>query len=304
VTESTAEEQTPLQQARLAALDGLLRALELEPLGDDRYRAAGEPRRFDRTFGGQLVAQALAAAGATAPGKRPSSLHAYFAAAGAPSDPVELDVHRVRNGRSMATRQVSLGQDGRTLLTMIASFVGDRSGRELIAPLPAAPAPTDVPTLQDWVPHAPEALGAHSTTWVDRPPPIEIRIAEPPVFLGGVPSTAPRSHWIRLARPVGDDPLLQVALLAYASDFLLLDMAFRSHPVPFSSGRLSGASLDHSVWFHGPVRFDRWHRYTQETVALAGDRGLVRGSIHDAEGHLVASVAQEVLVRVAPALPD
>ena len=97
---------------------------------------------------------------------------------------------------------------------------------------------------------------------------------------------------------MGDDPARHAALLAYASDFLLLDMAFRSHPVAFASGRVMGTSLDHSIWFHRPVRFDQWHHYTQETVALAGARGLVRGSIHDEEGRLAASTAQEVLVRV------
>jgi acyl-CoA thioesterase-2 len=102
---------------------------------------------------------------------------------------------------------------------------------------------------------------------------------------------------MRLPRDVGDDSLLHAALLAYASDYLLLDMAFRSHPQLYTPAGFTGFSLDHAVWIHRPVRFDRWHLHTQETIAIAGHRGLIRGAIHDADGHLVASVVQEVLVR-------
>ena len=102
---------------------------------------------------------------------------------------------------------------------------------------------------------------------------------------------------MRLPRDVGDDPLLHTALLAYASDYLLLDMAFRSYPKQVPNAPFTGFSLDHSLWLHHPVRFDRWHLHTQETLAISGHRGLIRGAIHDADGHLVASVMQEVLVR-------
>lgn len=106
---------------------------------------------------------------------------------------------------------------------------------------------------------------------------------------------------MRLPRPVGEDPTLHAALLTYASDYFLLDMAFRSGPEPYDGASVVGYSLDHSLWLHRPVRFDQWHLHTQELVALTGHRGLVRGSIHDADGHLVATVAQEVLVRPRPA---
>lgn len=291
-------EPRELAEARLAALDGLLRALELEPRGPDRYRAGGEPGRFDRTFGGQLVAQALLGACATAPGMAPGSVHACFVAGGVPGEPVAIDVRRVRDGRSMASRQVDLAQDGSVLLTMLATFDAGVPAPGPVGRAPSAPVPADLPALQDWVTDAPEALRGSARIWVDTPPPVELRMVEAPVFLGGDQRGGPRTHWIRLPRPVGDDPLLHAALLAYASDFLLLDMAFRSHPEPFASGRLRGTSLDHSLWFHGPVRFDRWHRYTQETVALAGARALVRGSIHDEDGALVATATQEVLLRV------
>ncbi len=287
-----------LEARHLEALDGLLRVLDLQPDGDDRFRAEGEPGPFPQTFGGQLVAQALVAASRTVEGMTPSSLHAYFAAAGVAVEPVELGVRRVRDGRAMATREVNIEQGGRTLVTAIASFHDNPEGHELVGEVPGGPGPDELPTLQDWVPKAPPSVGDPSRNWVDRPPPIEIRIGEPPVFLGGDQKAGPRSHWLRLPRPVDPDPVLQAALLAHASDYLLLDMAFRSHLVPFTSGRLGGTSLDHSIWFHRPVKVDQWHHYTQETVALAGERGLVRGSIHDEHGHLVASTAQEVLVRI------
>jgi acyl-CoA thioesterase-2 len=297
----TADDEGRLRNAMNTALDGLLGALELTPSGEDRFRACGEPGRFDRVFGGQTLAQGLMAAGATVAGKEPQSLHAYFVEAGAPSEPVQLAVERVRDGRSIATRRVQLDQGGRTLLTMIASFhtnvTTNATGPERSEPPPPVPAPGELPSLQDWVPRVPDELREHSSPWVDRPPPIEMRIGEPPVFLGGAPATGSRSHWMRLVRPVGDDPLLHAALLAYASDFLLLDMAFRSHPERFSPSTTRGLSLDHSVWFHRPARFDQWHLHTQQTLALSGERGLIRGAIHDRDGHLVATAVQEVLVR-------
>jgi acyl-CoA thioesterase II len=290
---------TPLGEAQRASLAALLRVLDLQDTGDDAFRADGGPGQFPHTFGGQLVAQAVAAATATGDGAPPSSVHAAFVAAGVPAEPVDLTVRRVRDGRSLATRAVDIHQAGRSLLAALVSL---HAGVPAVAPPPGAltgPGPDELPTLQDWVPGAPRPMRDHTRSWIDRPPPIEIRIGEPPVFLGGPQRPGPRAHWMRLRDPVGDDPALHAALLAHASDYLLLDMAFRSHPVPFATGRLGGTSLDHSVWFHRPVRLDGWHRYTQETVALAGERGLVRGAIHDEAGHLVASTAQEVLVRVA-----
>ncbi len=279
------------------ALDGLLRALELEPVGPDRFRAVGEPGRFDRVFGGQLLAQALVAASATVTGKAPDSLHACFVEAGTSEDPVDLVVDRVRDGRSMSTRRVTVLQDGRPLLVAIASFHANAGTAQVAGALPPAPAPDDVPALQEWADRLPAELRAHGRSWIDRPPPVELRIGEAPTFLGGSPEGGPRSHWMRLPRDVGDSPLLHSALLAYASDYLLLDMAFRSHPAGAGPGAFTGFSLDHALWLHRPTRFDRWHLHTQETVTIAGERGLVRGAIHDTDGHLVATAMQEVLVR-------
>ncbi|MBL7497645.1 thioesterase family protein [Frankia sp. CNm7] len=296
-----------LRHAILESLDGLLRAFDLETLGDDRFLVRSEPPRFNRIFGGQTLAQALVAAGATVDGKAFSSLHASFVAAGAPDAALELAVDRVRDGRSMATRRVTVLQGDRVLLVAIVTFhaspaggtppgAGTPGARPARTPAPV-PEPERLPLLQDWARKAPPAFEPTARAWVDHPPPIEMRLDEAPIFMGGSPATDPRDVWMRLPRDVGADPGLHAALLTYASDYLLLDMAFRSFPEGLVPDFRSACSLDHAIWLHQPVRFDRWHRHTQETVVVAGDRGLVRGAIHDADGRLVATVAQDVLAR-------
>jgi acyl-CoA thioesterase-2 len=284
------------------SLDGLLHALELSPAGDDHFVAPPEPDRFTRVFGGQTLAQALLAAGATVDGPAarhlvPHSMHAYFVQAGVADHAVEVDVERVRDGRTMATRRSTVTQGPRTLLVALASFHANPEQPELVEVPPAAPAPHDLPLLQDWVRDLPPARAGHGRAWVDHPPPLDLRIGEAPTFLGGQPAPGARAHWMRLPRDVGDDPLLHTVLLAYATDYLLLDMAFRSYPGELPPGGFAAVSVDHALWFHRPVRFDRWHLHTQETITLVGHRGLVRGSVHDEDGRLVATVMQEVLVR-------
>jgi acyl-CoA thioesterase II len=288
---------TALEKSVRASLDTLERALRLEPLGDNRFRATNEDDRFGRIFGGQLLAQAMYAASKTVANHAPHSLHAYFVQTGAPDTPVDLVVLPVRDGRSMATRQVTVAQGDRTLLTALASFHSNPAEPELPRPpLQAAP-PEDVPLIQHWVHRAPAALRSRAQTWIDVPPAVEMRIAEPTNFLGGKQQPGPRSHWMRLPRPIGADPALHSAMLAYASDFLLLDMALRNHPQPADYASIAAVSLDHAIWLHRPVSFDDWHLYTQEAVAVDGHRALVRGTILTAAGHAVASTSQEVLIR-------
>ena len=279
------------------ALDALLSALVLEPAGDDRFRVVADLGRFDQIFGGQVLAQAVVAASATVTDKALHSLHAYFVEAGRPGEPLEVEVDRVRDGRSFSTRRVAIHQGERELLTAIASFHANPDSPEVSDPAPVAPPPHELPLLQTWAANPVPERAELAQNWIDRPPPLEMRLPEPPTFIDGHDADGPRSHWMRLPRPVGDDPVLHAALLAYASDFFLLDMAFRSQPGGLTPLQLAGVSLDHSIWLHRPVRFDEWHLYTQETMAVSGHRGLVRGSIHDTDGHLVASVVQETLVR-------
>jgi acyl-CoA thioesterase-2 len=294
------------------SLDQLLAALDLRVDGDDRFRLAPNSGGLpDRILGGQLLAQAVVGASATAPGQVIRSLHATFISAGTPGAPVEVVVDRVRDGRSITIREVTVLEEGRRLLVAVASLGAvteaddpdDSAGGvdvdadgEVQAGVRLAARPEEVALLQTWSRAAPN--GQH---WIDRPPAIELRLPEAPSFFTGATATTARSHWMRVTRSIGDDPVIHAALLAYASDYFLMDMVFRMHPDDLGAGRANGFSLDHAIWFHRPSRFDAWHLHTQEPVALVGDRGLARGSIHDDRGRRVASVAQEVLLRPARA---
>jgi acyl-CoA thioesterase-2 len=289
-----------LARATLSTLDSLLVALTLEPMGGDRFRAPAETDRFDRVFGGQVVAQALLAAGATVIGKDPDSLHAYFVEAGVPGEPVDVLVERVRDGRSISTRRATVMQGKRQLLVAILSFHAGGPEPGLSATPASDPGPEGLPLLQDWARDVSPEQRLYGLSWIEHPPPLEIRMDEPPNFMGGPASQGTRTHWMRLPRDVGDDPLLHTALLAYASDYLLLDMVLRAYPDRAALTSSACFSLDHSLWFHRPARLDHWHRHTQETQAISGLRGLVRGAIHDADGLLVASAMQEGLLRPAP----
>jgi acyl-CoA thioesterase-2 len=291
------DEVDVLRRAINASLDDLLSALELRPCGDDCFVV--EPARSgggrpDRVLGGQLVAQAVVGASATVNGKDIHSMHATFLRTGTPGAPLKIEVARLRDGRSIATREVAVLEDGEPLLVAIASFAGLQAEPDVAPPAPEVPPPEQTPLLQELVGEA--ASGRH---WIEQPPALDLRLPEPPSFLSGISAANPRSHWMRLPRGVGADHALNAALLAYASDFFLMDMLFRLHPQELGPGRANGFSLDHAIWFHRPVRFDVWHLHTQEAVALVGDRGLARGAIHDPDGKCVASVVQEVLLRLS-----
>ncbi len=288
---------TSLEKSVLAALDKLERALQLEPLGDNRFRATNEFDRFGRIFGGQLLAQAMHAASTTVDSHTPHSLHAYFVQTGDSARPVDIVVDPVRDGRSVATRRVTVAQGDRTLLTALASFHTNPDQPDLASPHLNLPPPEDMPLIQHWVQQVSPELRTNAQRWIGAPPAVEMRIAEPTNFLGGRQAPGSRSHWMRLPRAIGDDQALHRAMLAYASDYLLLDMALRNHPDPTDYRSLAAVSLDHAIWLHRPVRFDEWHLHTQEIVTLSGHRAVIRGTIRDVTGRVVASTAQEVLIR-------
>lgn len=287
----------PLEIATLGALDRLQHALELEPIGVDRFRASNEAGRFGRLFGGQLVGQAMAAAAATVTELTPHSIHASFLHQGASSTPLDIAVDRTRDGRSMSIRQVTVAQEGRTLLAATVSFDNNPESTDLNSGAPPTIAPESMPLLQHWAQQVSGKLTRSANTWVDTPPPLEMRIAEAPIFLNGTQAPGPRTHWMRLPRTVDGGPGTHAVLMAYASDYLMLDMVFRAHPQRLDYFEHTTVTLDHSVWLHRPVQFDQWHLYTQRTVAIGGHRALVQGTIVDAAGDHVASTAQEVLVR-------
>ena len=294
---TTRQQNEDHEAAIVRALDRLLKSLQPEPLGEDRFRVHSEANRFGRVFGGQMIAQAMAAASATVDDKPPHSLHAYFVKSGDPEHPLDVAVDRVRDGRSMAARRVAVEQGGDTLLIAMVSFHDNPTGPEFAERAPQGVDPDGLPRLQDWVHSAPPELIERARTWITRPPPLDMRIGAPTHFFGGLRGDGPRTHWMRLPHNVGDDPVLHSVLLTYASDYLLLDVALRGHPEPVNVESSTAFSLDHSIWLYRPVRFDRWHSHTAELVAVSGHRGLVRGNVHDIDGHLVASTTQEVLIR-------
>jgi acyl-CoA thioesterase-2 len=256
--------------------------MQLEPHGTDVYVGVGPRYPWGGLYGGQIVAQGLRAAAATVEDRfRVHSLHAYFIRRGDQDEPIRFEVDRTRNGRSFVTRQVVARQSVGAILTMSLSFQVDEAGHDVqIARLPDIPPPEEL-TGESW------------STMFDR------RFAGPRNEEQGRGIA-----WMRLLDTIGDDPVLQACALAYLSDDVPTDAVVAVHPErpapgagdAFEYGFMS-ASLDHAIWFHRPVRFDRWHLHTQETLALSGHRALVRGAIQDADGHAVASVMQEVLVR-------
>ncbi|MEB3034385.1 acyl-CoA thioesterase [[Mycobacterium] nativiensis] len=292
---------SPLEKATLSALDEVQQVLTLRLTGTDRFQAGNEPSRFGRLFGGQLVAQAISAAAGTITGFAPHSIHASFLRPGQPTAPLDITVDRTRDGRTMSIRQVTVQQDGRTLLTATVSFDANPEIADDATVAVAAPAPETLPLLQHWAQQAPPELAGPASTWIDRPAPLEMRIAEAPIFLGGAQAPGQRAHWMRLPRAIDGGPQEHAVLLAYASDYLLVDTAVRAHPHRVGYGTHMGLTLDHSIWLHRPVRFDQWHLYTQQTVGGGGDRALVHGTIVDVSGRHVASTAQEVLIRPRPA---
>lgn len=288
---------SPLERGTLGALDELHGVLTPRPVGADRFRVGNEAVRFGRIFGGQLVAQAMAAAAATAAELIPHSVHASFLRLGDSGAPLDIIVERTRDGRSMSVRHVVIEQDGKALVTATVSFDANAESTDVGTAAAPATAPESLPLLQHWAQHAPAGLAGPGRTWIDRPPPLEMRIGEAPIFLGGAQAPGQRTHWMRLPRTVDAGPQAHAVLLAYASDYLLVDMALRSHPQRVGYATHRGLTLDHTIWLHRPVQFDQWHSYSQQTIAVVGHRALVHGAIVDAAGRHVASTAQEVLIR-------
>lgn len=259
----------------------LLEVLDLHPAGSDTYTAATPAEGPPRLFGGQVASQATRAATLSVdPERRAHSVHAYFIRPGRPGMPLELSVERTRDGRSFSTRRVVAAQDGEPILVLNASFHIEEPGDDWNgAPLPDVPGPDEVSEPGE---------GQRMFRAMN---PFEIR----PIS----PSEGPRLHpcWVRVREELPDDPQLHTAALTYVSDLAVIGSA----RAPGSTAGWGGASLDHSVWFHRPVRVDQWLLFSVDPVTNAGARGLALGSFHAADGTLVASLAQEALLR--PAVP-
>jgi acyl-CoA thioesterase-2 len=271
-----------------------LAAFDFEPIGEDRFRARTETPRFPRIFGGLVLGQSLLAASRTAPGRDAHSLHAHFLETGRHDCPIELAVERLRDGRSFSTRSVRALQDGKAILAATVSFHIGESGPEHVDPMPQVPQPEDLPTLQELVLGKPGDPNQPAQKWLEVPPPLEFRTAEAPRFLDGRPLEGPRVIWMRWPHRLPDDPALHRALLAYASDYMLVDVVARQHAAGIE---VQGASLDHALWLHSPARVDEWLLCIQHSPVARAGRGLGTSRFFTRAGELVAHVTQEVLVR-------
>jgi acyl-CoA thioesterase-2 len=281
----------------------LLDLLEIERLEINLFRGRGSGGETSkRIFGGQVIAQALSAAYHTVEGRACHSLHAYFIRPGDPEIPVIYEVDRARDGGSFTTRRVIAIQHGRQIFNLAASFQIDEDGPSLQHPMPPGlPDPESLPSRAevraDLARRMEGRVGAQRRSDFLRDSPIEIREIAPYDLLDPTPASDSHAVWVRLLRPAGAPPWLQHCLLAYASDLHLLGSALRPLGESWLSGQVMTASLDHAMWFHRPVNFDNWHLYQMDAPNIGGARGFCRGALYAQDGTLVASVAQEGLVR-------
>jgi acyl-CoA thioesterase II len=279
-------------------LDDLLDLLDLEEIDRDLFRGRNEAARPGRIFGGQVAAQSLVAAARTVDGLRAHSLHGYFLRPGDPTVPVVFTVDRIRDGKSFVTRHVVARQRGKAIFNMSVSFQAEEHGYEHQMPMPPAPDPESLPRREELVRRHFDQIPEADRQWVAQPRPIDVRHVRLPTFFGGSAVDAgPSLVWMRVPRPLDGDPALHQRLLAYMSDLTLLDNIVLPHGRNGRLGPVMMASLDHAVWFHRPLRVDDWILYVQDSPAAAGARGFARGTLYTRNGELVASVAQEGLLR-------
>ena len=268
------------------SLDKLLDLLDLEQIEVNIFRGRSPDDDRQRVFGGQVAGQALVAVGRTVPADRPvHSLHAYFIRPGDPAVPIVYTVERVRDGRSFTTRRVAAIQHGKTIFTLSASFHHPEPGVEHAEAMPAVPAAESVARPDH------EFFAGN---------PIDLRFVGPagddPAGVR-VAGTGHNLVWLRANGELPDDPLLHVCLMTYASDLTLMDTVFLANGLTWTDGSVTGASLDHAMWFHRPFRADRWLLYVQDSPSASGARGLAMGEVFTREGELVVSVVQEGLLR-------
>lgn len=279
------------------ALDRLIDVLTLERIDADIFRGRNEASDWGRLFGGQVAAQALAAAQQTVDHDRPAhSLHGYFLRGGDPKVPVTYTVDRIRDGRSFTTRRVVALQNGKAIFNTSISFHGTEPGFEHQDEMPDVPAPEDLPSWADRAEEIADRLTEDQRGWMTRERAIDLRSLLPHAMFSTQPSTGPNIVWLRANGDVPDDPNVHLQLLTYASDIGFVDNLYRPHRARERRNMMI-ASLDHALWFHRPVCMDDWVLYMQDSPSASGARGFARGSVFDRSGTLIASAAQEGLMR-------
>lgn len=280
-----------------------VRLLSVTASDQGSFTGSPQPGGVGRVFGGQVIAQALQAAQATAPeGMAAHSLHAYFLRGGTEGLDTRFEISRDLDGRSFANRRVVARQEDQAILTLTTSFQRGEDGLAHVdVAMPNVPPPEELISDSEQRKHVIETIGdrmgdAQRALFM-RPRPIEMRTAGPLHWMNRDPAPPRALSWFRTVAPLPDDPALHRAVIAYASDYTLLGTAALPHGLSWFRGELTGASLDHAIWFHAPARADDWLLYATESPWSGGGRGFNRGHIFDRGGRLVASVAQEGMMR-------
>ncbi len=263
---------------------------------EDIFTGISQSMPLGRVYGGQVLAQAIVAASRTTPDDRAvHSMHGYFLRPGDSTKHITFSVDRIHDGRSFSTRRTQAFQDGVPIFSMIASFQDEDPGIEHHAPVPEGiPDPDDLPDLEEHL------TGLHPMSkrfFTDRP--VDVRHVDGPIYtrVDGA-HVARQAVWMRTRRPLPDDPDVHRAALAYVSDLTIQESVLRAHGVAWATPGLKVASLDHAMWWHRTGRVDEWLLYVQESPNARGGRGLATGRVYTRDGDLLASVAQEIMVRV------
>ncbi|WP_265523111.1 acyl-CoA thioesterase [Oerskovia flava] len=298
------EQAPPTDSAVPNPLGHLLEVLQLARVGDgdgsaadpDHFRGQSVHQPTGRVYGGQVLAQAVLAAGRTVQATRlPHSLHGYFLRPGVLDVPIDFAVERLRDGRSFSARRTHAIQHGKPILSMIASFQEHQPGIDHSTPMPDAPPPEEAPSALDvlgGIDHPIARFWSHHSAF-------ELRHVGGSLYLSpGSELTDQQMVWMRARGPVGDDQLMHRALMAYACDQVMLEPILRSSGTSWVTPDVSIASLDHAMWWHRDVRVDEWLLYVQSASSAQGGRGLGAARVFSQDGTLVASIAQEGMVRL------
>jgi len=283
-------------------LDALLALLDLEELEQNIFRGLNRDIGSGRVFGGQVLAQALVAAARTVEeGRACHSLHGYFILPGDVDTPIVYFVDRLRDGRSFTTRRITAIQNGQAIFNMAASFQVVEDGPEHQTPMPEIPPPEELTSELELIRSVADRIPARLREIYTQDRPLEVRPVEPLDPFAPEPRSPVKHMWIRASDTMLDAHLSHQSVLAYASDYGLLGAALLPHGLTFQMPHLQAATLDHVIWFHRAFRVDDWLLYTVDSPIASGARGFTRGSVYTRDGVLVASVAQEGLLRIREA---
>ncbi len=281
-----------------SAIANLLSILDLERIEENLFRGVSPQDGWQRVYGGQVLGQALVAAVRTVPEERVAhSLHAYFLLPGDPKVPIIFQVERLRDGGSFTTRRVTGIQHGKAMFAMSASFQKHEPGLDHQIKMPKVPMPEDLPSEKELLTIFDGDIPEDIRNYWKRERPIEMRPVDVSRFLKRTKGVAEQSIWMRATGKLPDAFPLHQCVLAYASDFTLLDTALIAHGKLMFDHDMQMASLDHALWFHRPFRADDWLLYVQDSPSSQHGRGVCRGSVFTRDGILVASVVQEGLIR-------